>query len=162
RLQGGLGDDRLDGDDGDDVLEGGAGNDTLYGGDGEDRIDGGAGNDTLNGGDGADRYMFSAGDGHDTINNFSQDDDLDTLYFEDIDFQALRFSREEDDLSITVTSQEDSVTVASWYADEAYSLDRIETEEGALEGDALLPLETLESGGAGTLGVNAAQELTLV
>ena len=88
-LGGGAGHDTLDGGDGNDTLEGGTGNDMLYGGagndllaggDGEDWLDGGTGNDTLSGGtgndtltggDGDDRFIYTPGDGHDTITDFN-------------------------------------------------------------------------------------------
>ncbi|MDQ7729495.1 calcium-binding protein, partial [Halomonas sp. SpR8] len=143
------------------VLRGTEGDDVLKGGKGEDSLQGLSGDDYLAGGDGADRYVFGAGDGHDTINDISFDDEPDMLSFENIDLQALRFSRAGDDLSIAVAGGEDSVTVFNWYVDEGYRLDRIETEEDGLEGDALLPLNALEPG-ADTLGVNTTQELTLV
>lgn len=47
---------------GDDTLVGGAGNDTLSGGDGADSLFGGGGNDT---------FVYAAGDGSDTINDFN-------------------------------------------------------------------------------------------
>jgi hypothetical protein len=48
------GDDRLDGGPGDDVIQGGQGNDRLLGGPGDDGLDGGQGFDRLNGQAGAD------------------------------------------------------------------------------------------------------------
>jgi Ca2+-binding RTX toxin-like protein len=92
-LLGGRGDDALYGEAGEDTLEGGDGRDTLYGdddsgpnvtagadrlfggadddalhgGDGDDLLDGGAGRDTLRGGAGSDTYLWSRGDGADTI-----------------------------------------------------------------------------------------------
>ncbi|MGN8033439.1 calcium-binding protein, partial [Pseudomonas sp. 22189] len=61
------GDDILNGQAGNDVLEGGTGNDTLDGAAGEDTLIGGAGNDKLAGGNGSDTYVFSRGDGQDTV-----------------------------------------------------------------------------------------------
>ena len=52
-LDGGEGD-TLWGDEGDDSLNGGVGNDRLYDQRGNDTLDGGVGNDTLDGGDGDD------------------------------------------------------------------------------------------------------------
>ena len=48
-------------------LYGGLGDDWLYGGSGDDTLSGHQGNDTLQGGWGNDVYVFSAGDGKDTI-----------------------------------------------------------------------------------------------
>lgn len=53
--------DRIFGRDGDDVLRGRDGNDVLRGGQGRDR---------LVGGDGADTFVFTRGDGRDTIQSF--------------------------------------------------------------------------------------------
>ena len=53
-LRGGAQDDTLNGDDGNDMLFGNAGNDVLEGGNGNDTLNGNAGADTVNGGDGDD------------------------------------------------------------------------------------------------------------
>ncbi len=70
-LKGGKGDDTLYGNDGNDTLGGGKGDDTLYGNDGNDTLKGGKGDDTLYGGEGNDTFVFRAGDGQDTIADFS-------------------------------------------------------------------------------------------
>lgn len=64
-LDGGAGDDYIDGRDGDDILYGGEGSDTILGGGGDDQIDGGTGDDTIYGGAGRDNIQGGAGD--DTI-----------------------------------------------------------------------------------------------
>ncbi|WP_437607929.1 hypothetical protein WMF20_44690 [Sorangium sp. So ce834] len=61
------GNDTLFGRAGDDTLNGMAGADDLYGEAGADTLSGGSGNDMLRGGAGSDRYLFSPGDGSDTI-----------------------------------------------------------------------------------------------
>ncbi|VAW86661.1 Alkaline phosphatase, partial [hydrothermal vent metagenome] len=74
-VYGGVGDDRLLGFFGDDILVGGAGGDRLIGHVGNDILIGGTGDDYLTGGGGAlDRYVFSSGDGQDTIYNFTSGD----------------------------------------------------------------------------------------
>ncbi|MEM7177908.1 MAG: spondin domain-containing protein [Pseudomonadota bacterium] len=79
-LLGGRGFDDIEGGDGADSLYGGAGDDNLSGGDGRDQINGGngndliaggAGNDKLYGGAGDDIFVFTQGDGRDTIHGFS-------------------------------------------------------------------------------------------
>lgn len=61
--------------------DGGAGNDRITGGNGDDTIRGGTGDDVLVGGGGADTFVFRAGDGNDTILDFSAND---RLVFEDL------------------------------------------------------------------------------
>ena len=54
-----------------DNVKGGSGNDRLTGNDINNVIDGGAGNDTLTGGMGADTFVFRNGYGQDTVTDFS-------------------------------------------------------------------------------------------
>ncbi len=94
----GAGNDRAFGSGGDDVVIGGAGDDILRGdneaaGNGADTIIGGAGNDLLKGdGDGlvgADTFVFAAGDGSDTIEDFQTGvDTLDFSAFGDADINV--------------------------------------------------------------------------
>lgn len=46
------------------------GDDNIAGGPGDDTVAGGTGNDTLSGGPGADTFIYSVGDGDDTITDF--------------------------------------------------------------------------------------------
>ena len=66
-VKGADGNDYLEGGLGSDDLQGGVGRDTLHGGQGADVLEGGIGSDTLNGGAGYDLYIFTSGDGTDTI-----------------------------------------------------------------------------------------------
>ena len=70
-LNGGGGDDRLEGQAGNDILNGNDGNDNLEGDVGDDTLNGGAGDDFLNGQFGAD--VNNGGDGHDIIGYFNSD-----------------------------------------------------------------------------------------
>jgi Ca2+-binding RTX toxin-like protein len=63
----GDGDDNVNAGNFNDTIEGGKGNDTLNGGGGDDTLIGGEGNDALRGEAGDDTYIFSRGDGQDTI-----------------------------------------------------------------------------------------------
>ena len=90
-VQGGAGDDELNGDEGNDTLLGGAdddiltgysGNDTLKGGDGDDILDAGVGIDKLYGGDGEDTFILNLGDGYATIYDFAVGEDI--LEFADV------------------------------------------------------------------------------
>ncbi len=82
-IRGGKNSDTIKGDTGDDTLKGENGNDTIYGGTGDDKIDGGkgndwifgnAGNDSLKGGAGVDLFVYTLGDGNDTIVDYSNSD----------------------------------------------------------------------------------------
>jgi hypothetical protein len=67
----GAGDDIVFGGADADVIVGGSGNDTLDGGTGDDTLEGGTGNDLLTGGDDDDLFVYTAGDGIDTISDFN-------------------------------------------------------------------------------------------
>lgn len=71
-LIGGPGNDRIDGDAGDDLMVGGPGDDVITGGAGDDVIKGGSGDDTLSGGSGSD--VLRGGGGNDTVNGGSNGD----------------------------------------------------------------------------------------
>jgi hypothetical protein len=68
---GGSGSDILIGNAGNDTLIGGNGTDFLVGSAGDDLLSGGNGSDTLRGGLGKDIFVFAAGEGIDTITDFS-------------------------------------------------------------------------------------------
>jgi len=71
---GGLGNDRISGNEANKRLEGGAGNDTLIGGAGNDTLIGGTGNDSMDGGAGDD-YM-EGGAGNDVMNGMEGNDTM--------------------------------------------------------------------------------------
>ncbi len=82
-IAGNYGDDTIYGSDGVNILYGEAGNDSLYGGSNNDTLIGGKGNDYLRGGYGNDTYIFSKGDGKDTIEDYdSTKGNLDTIRFD--------------------------------------------------------------------------------
>jgi hypothetical protein len=80
-LDGGPGNDELDGGKGPDTLLGGDGNDTLEGRDGADHLDGGAGNDTLSGDGNKDAApdVIDGGPGLDTVDSDWQQDSSSAL-----------------------------------------------------------------------------------
>jgi Ca2+-binding RTX toxin-like protein len=75
-VDGGAGDDTINGSDGPDLILGGEGNDVLNGGGGDDRIVGDRGTDTMNGGAGDDTLVWNNGDGTDVINGDAGSDDV--------------------------------------------------------------------------------------
>ena len=70
-LVGGSGNDTLEGGADADSLDGGIEGDTLIGGAGDDTLDGGEGGDVLTGGTGDDTFLYTPGDGDDTITDFN-------------------------------------------------------------------------------------------
>jgi Ca2+-binding RTX toxin-like protein len=76
------GNDSIYGDTGNDILTGGTGNDYLEGKNGVDTLSGSTGDDSLVGGYGNDTYLFSQGDGVDTVNDQGRvSDHMDTIRF---------------------------------------------------------------------------------
>lgn len=126
-LRGGTGDDYLHGFNGDDLLEGEEGADRIHGGSGDDILSGGKGaNDTLSGDAGSDTYLFAAGDGVDTINNYDAiAASIDILQFTGITYENLWFSRSLNNLQINVVGTNDRVTISNWYLNNAYQLDYV-------------------------------------
>ncbi|SDY86879.1 calcium-binding protein, partial [Nitrosomonas sp. Nm33] len=135
-LLGGTGNDNLSGGDGNDVLEGGDGTDTLYGGTGDDSLRGGAGtNDYLSGDAGNDTYLFAAGEGHTSINNYdSSTDRHDVLRFmEGINPGDVTVTGDTSNLYLTLQSTGEKTTVSNYFyqdAASAYVLDAIEFSDG--------------------------------
>jgi len=83
-VDGGSGNDVIFSGGGNDTVLGGAGADDIFSGGGNDTVDGGSGNDTLwggggddsfTGGSGNDTFVFGAGQGDDTVTDFSVTDD---------------------------------------------------------------------------------------
>ncbi len=139
-IDGGDDTDRLHGEAGRDILTGGSGNDNLNGGAGADLLTGGTGADYLIGGDGGDLYRFAAGDESDTIDNWSNDTELDRLEFTNIARASLTFIRLGDGLSIRQGN--DRVYVNSWFLAPGNRIDEVLTSDGqtttADEIDALI------------------------
>src|SRR5204863_8496157 len=75
-VDGGTGNDTVNGSDGPDLILGGEGNDVLNGGGGDDRIVGDRGSDTMNGGAGDDTLVWNNGDGTDVVNGGDGRDDV--------------------------------------------------------------------------------------
>jgi len=131
-LYGQPGNDQLYGEAGNDTLTGEEGNDTLVGGSGDDVLEGGPGNDTLYGSDwyywhysywhgsatanGNDTYLFGRGSGQDTIfGQTSTTANMDTIALGEGVLPAdINLERIEDDLKLTISDTQDSITVKDW------------------------------------------------
>lgn len=106
-------------------MHGGNGNDTLWGESGDDRLNGGDGNDVLFGGQGtdylvggkdADTYVFSLGEGQDTItDNVGEHNALQfgqNISVNDLHIDAITDIRGNTDWKITIKGSEgDSITI---------------------------------------------------
>lgn len=103
-VSGGVGDDTINGDSGSDVLVGNDGIDSISGADGDDEIRGGFGDDILEGGVGDDSYYYASGDGSDIIFDTGPNGyrDTDRIVFEDLNSSEITFSREADNLILTL------------------------------------------------------------
>ena len=116
RLNGGIGNDSVHGGNGNDTLWGESGDDRLNGGDGNDVLFGGQGTDYLVGGKGADTYVFSLGEGKDTItDNVGEHNALQfgqNISVNDLHIDAITDVRGNIDWKITVKGSEgDSITI---------------------------------------------------
>jgi len=87
------------------------GDDTIYGGNG-DTITGGTGNDNLQGGYGNDTYIFSKGDGVDTIVDYGGSD---TIKFNDFNQDDIKIKRELASLIITSKISDDKITIQNFF-----------------------------------------------
>lgn len=133
QLYGGAGDDTLAGGAGNDRLLGETGEDSLRGDAGNDTLIGGAGADTLNGGQGADTYLYSLGDGSDTLVE-SIDGSANVLKLgAGIDPLGISLIVGGDqDLIIEIASTGDRLTLVKWLQTENPAIQRIEFDNGDL------------------------------
>gem|GEM_PF-250245 len=114
--------------DGDDVIKG-------YGGD--DVLSGGLGNDTLSGGAGSDTYLFNAGDGQDTIENYDYGANRTDVLALGVGIHPANVSaqRSDDDLILTFAGNDDRVTISRYFVNDAagaYRLDEIRFADGTV------------------------------
>ena len=115
----------------------GDGNDKIYAGDGDDTLIGGKGNDLLQGGNGKDTYVFKKGHGQDIITEFNTSQDDDTLQFNDINFNEVKFRRDNYDLTLFGYNEQDSVTIKAFFANKNNQLERYQFADRTLSRDAL-------------------------
>ncbi|BBM04131.1 calcium-binding protein [Microbulbifer sp. GL-2] len=94
---------------GDDEIEAGAGDDTILGGLGDDRLKGGLGKD---------QYVYSIGDGNDSIYNDSSDNAADSILIHGITESELILNRQGDDLLIRFQNTGGSIRVEGQFTNE--------------------------------------------
>jgi Ca2+-binding RTX toxin-like protein len=105
-------------------------NNTITGNTGNNVLDGGVGNDTLIGGGGSDTYLFTRGNGQDTIFDSDLTPEIkDTLRFFDTTVSAnqlwFRKAAGTNDLEISVIGTDDKVMVKDWYVGAASQIEEI-------------------------------------
>ena len=121
----------------DNVITGDALDNYLFGGDGNDTLDGGAGNDTLQGGAGDDTYLFGFGSGKDTI--ILGDGGSDRLVFKDgVTAFDIRTKQVGNDYVLTLTGNQDQVTIKDWFVDASHQLAISLTLNGTTAADTLI------------------------
>jgi Ca2+-binding RTX toxin-like protein len=135
------------GSSGADRLTGSAGGDTLAGNRGDDRLEGGAGSDT---------YLFSAGDGHDTIGDSAGA--TDTIRFgAGITPDMVGFRRVGQDLVLGFEGSGDQITIAGWGTGAANQVERVEFADGTVWDAGMLADFVSLTAPAGTAGADTLQ-----
>src|SRR5213592_3639627 len=124
------GDDVLTGTDADDEIVGLGGNDQLDGGLGNDTLDGGTGNDMLFGGLGDDVYL--PGTGWDTMMEAGGNDELRMAAGVNPDQVERIRPNGSNDLVLRVVGASDQVTIANWFSDPSYQVERVVFGDGTV------------------------------
>ncbi|MFS2036840.1 calcium-binding protein [Polaromonas sp. CT11-55] len=108
--------------------------DRILGGAGDDVLRGGRGDDTLDGGAGSDVYLFSRGDGVDTINESdATPGNVDTIRFDDsVSVADVRVSREGLNLYLGTDGSTDRIQISNWFADGANTVEQVEFADGTV------------------------------
>ena len=132
---------------GDKIKDGKTLNSTFYGKDGKDTIISGKGNDTIYGGAKADTFVFSIGDGKDTVMNEGKANGGDTLRFYGINEDTYFLIKESGkDLIVYYGNEGDQVTIKGALTDN-HSVKYIEVynENGTKTQDIVIPGSSSES-----------------
>jgi Ca2+-binding RTX toxin-like protein len=136
-----------------DTITGTSVTDRILAGAGDDLLQGGRGDDTLGGGAGSDVYLFSSGDGLDTINeDDSTAGNVDTIRFDDsVSVADVRVSREGFSLYLSMDGSTDRIEISNWFAEGADTVEQVEFADGTVWGKADLEarLPTLVTGTEG-------------
>ena len=161
----GNGNDNIDACEGNDYIDAGAGYNTIFGGAGDDHVynnvigsystyHGEAGNDTIEtlfgydtyeGGTGNDVvfanqsgsnvYIFSAGDGQDTITDLAYNPDIytDTIKFgAGIAQRNVCFTQSSNDMLITFENSTDSITIKDWFVSDANKIEQFQFSDDSI------------------------------
>jgi len=128
---------------------GGIGDDVIEGTDGDDTLEGGTGNDFLTGGAGNDDYVFSPGDGDDTIHGFTAGEDR--IVLDGVDYTSFRgqsMTDSDGNQYTLITYEGGSISV---YGDSVSIRDIAFTKDGTDGDDTLLGDDAYKiiSGGEG-------------
>jgi Ca2+-binding RTX toxin-like protein len=152
------GNDALAGDTGANTIDGLAGNDTLEGRQGDDVLVGNVGDDDLSGGGGNDTYVFSRGDGADTIHDYdgggSGSGGTDTVQFtagiapSDI---VVTQAPGGADLVLAIAGTADRVTLVGTMGGNDYRIEQVQFADGTVWTHAdLVAKSTVPTAGADT------------
>ncbi|WP_302479642.1 calcium-binding protein, partial [Ruegeria arenilitoris] len=114
-------------------IKAGAGDDVVTGSSGRDLISGGEGDDTLNGSSGADVYIYSLGDGSDTIKDYStKGSENDRLVFTDVNADDVTFSQNSGKDLIITLSNGDTITITDHFDNGWEDMELIEFADGTV------------------------------
>ena len=128
----GGGDDYVIGNEGNDILYGEDGSDYLRGGNGDDLLYGGKGNDTLNGGNGGDTYIFTKGDGIDSISDDGNTGVVDIILFEnDVEKNDVIFKLTSTSSIAFYYSDSDIINITSFKSLSSKRIEKIELSDGS-------------------------------
>jgi Ca2+-binding RTX toxin-like protein len=113
------------------------GNDTIDGNGGDDVLEGGLGNDLLKGDGGAERYLWSKGDGNDTIDEIAiSQTEIDTLVLSDVDSTDVSLTRSQGSihLVVTIVSTGENITIKDQYysTSDGQGIEAIEFGDGVI------------------------------
>ena len=141
-------------------LVGNAGVNTINGMGGDDQIEGGAGSDLLSGGAGNDVYVFNAGGGQDTIDNYDAvAGSVDTIRFGvGITPNNITFRRQGNNLVLGISGTADQLTILNWGLGADYQIKRVEFSDSTIWDAAALAEMTVNHAPT-TTGVIANQSL---
>jgi Ca2+-binding RTX toxin-like protein len=119
--------DAIDGNKGDDYIRAGDGNDTLIGGEGNDRLVGNAGSDT---------YIYSFGDGSDTINDGGSDaGSIDQLVFDSsiaTSDVAVSYSSDNRSFALSIQGTNDSIVLEDMAISASGGVDEVVFADGTV------------------------------